>query len=354
MLENFVTLNNLEYKVISSMKTEIVDSFVVKSNKSGTGNGESRLYLCQQDSFNNFFNFSDNYKIEKGKKEYDGCKDKCYLLKENLHEYLVSAKEDYFKKLGAYYDDRLNQVERMPKFSSFEVFDQTGNSDSTRFYIGSNSKEWEQIRELSLPNITHLTITKLEEVVSKNIVYTFLLSKKDDESSLVLDDMPMYSYDSSEVDKLVNEIKEYSKTIENLEFNTNIKETIRESVVKSRIGQSTFRNNTLKALNCCPFTGISKSEILIASHIMPWAKCENNFQRLDGYNGFVLTPTFDKLFDLGYISFKDDGALIISPYLEDEICIQLNITQDTVYNINNHNGRRNEYLKYHRANVFKR
>jgi hypothetical protein len=42
-----------------------------------------------------------------------------------------------------------------------------------------------------------------------------------------------------------------------------------------------------------------------------------NAERLDGENGLLLTPSIDHLFDRGFISFKDDGAVLISPVADE-------------------------------------
>ena len=47
-------------------------------------------------------------------------------------------------------------------------------------------------------------------------------------------------------------------------------------------------------------SGITSTWILIASHIKPW-RVSNNNERLDVYNGLLLLPNLDKLFDKGYI-----------------------------------------------------
>jgi predicted restriction endonuclease len=50
---------------------------------------------------------------------------------------------------------------------------------------------------------------------------------------------------------------------------------------------------------------------LRASHIRPW-KSSNNEDRLDAENGLLLVATLDALFDRGWISFRDDGSILIS------------------------------------------
>lgn len=148
--------------------------------------------------------------------------------------------------------------------------------------------------------------------------------------------------------------KKYLKNIEDIiNEKDNSRKTERDAMIKVRIVQGEFRKNTLDILNYCPITKIENPNFLIASHIMPWSKCTEPYQRLDGYNGFMLTPSCDKLFDLGYISFENDGKLLISSQLtENERKIFL-IEKDTKCDINNENGMRNLYLEYHRNNIFK-
>ncbi|MCZ8485692.1 HNH endonuclease signature motif containing protein [Vibrio lentus] len=54
---------------------------------------------------------------------------------------------------------------------------------------------------------------------------------------------------------------------------------------------------------CCALTLTSVREILIASHIVPWSKCESDEQRLDGANGILLCAHIDKLFDAHLLTF---------------------------------------------------
>jgi putative restriction endonuclease len=51
---------------------------------------------------------------------------------------------------------------------------------------------------------------------------------------------------------------------------------------------------------------------LRASHIKPWRVSTDN-EKLDGNNGLLLAPHIDHLFDQGYISFTDEGELLVSP-----------------------------------------
>ena len=87
------------------------------------------------------------------------------------------------------------------------------------------------------------------------------------------------------------------------------------SVIQSRKGQNLFRKAVLSAYNhqCC-ITGINDLRFLVASHIKPWAKDEQN--RLNPSNGLCLSTLYDRAFDIGLISLADDYTMIVSSELE--------------------------------------
>lgn len=121
----------------------------------------------------------------------------------------------------------------------------------------------------------------------------------------------------------------------------------KESIVLSRIGQGEFRDNLIKHWKACAITGFSDERFLIASHIKPW-KLSDDDEKIDKYNGILLLPTFDKLFDLGFISFSDEGKILISPNLVDAELLGVN--EKIVIQIK---PEHNKYLQYHRENIFK-
>ncbi len=124
------------------------------------------------------------------------------------------------------------------------------------------------------------------------------------------------------------------------------------SEIKIRIGQSFFRRSLLNSLKKCPFSNIDNPELLIASHIKPWAKSDY-IERLDIKNGFIFTPTFDLLFDKGYISFNNNKSLIISEVLDINTITRLNLQKNQIISRLPINGRI-EYLEYHRDIILKR
>ena len=65
----------------------------------------------------------------------------------------------------------------------------------------------------------------------------------------------------------------------------------------------------------CPLTGITDPALLRASHIVPWAECESDAERLDVHNGLLLSALWDAAFDAGLVGFDGDGRVIASPRL---------------------------------------
>ncbi|GIK70745.1 MAG: hypothetical protein BroJett020_20400 [Bacteroidota bacterium] len=117
-----------------------------------------------------------------------------------------------------------------------------------------------------------------------------------------------------------------------------------------RVGQEKFRRSLLEEIAFCPITGITDRRILTASHIKPW-RVSNNNERLDRNNGFIFSPTIDKLFDIGLISFENDKALLVSKALDKANVNSIGIEPKRVYEklpIEN----RLQYLEYHRNFIF--
>jgi len=86
-----------------------------------------------------------------------------------------------------------------------------------------------------------------------------------------------------------------------------------------------FREDVLDLWNStCPITKIDKPELLTASHIHSW-QLSNDEERLDKYNGLPLSPDVDKLFDKGFISFSDQGDLLLHKSVSSELLAKLGI-----------------------------
>ena len=128
-------------------------------------------------------------------------------------------------------------------------------------------------------------------------------------------------------------------------------------MVNSRIGQGVFREKLL--LDCggkCPISQITDSRILRASHIKPW-RFATNSERLDPKNGFILSPTFDVLFDQGLITFKADKTVQISSQISEETVRKIGVSDGSTFkdlpiSLSDH-SKRIGFLKYHQEEIFK-
>lgn len=127
--------------------------------------------------------------------------------------------------------------------------------------------------------------------------------------------------------------------------------TIKEQLVAARRGQGRFREGVSLVEQSCRFTRVSNPKLLVASHIQPWVRCETNGERLDPFNGLMLTPTYDRLFDRGFVTFDPDDRLVISPRLPVEDVRKIRMDPHLV--TDSFRPEQQRYLAYHREHVFK-
>jgi putative restriction endonuclease len=132
----------------------------------------------------------------------------------------------------------------------------------------------------------------------------------------------------------------------------------REAIIKQRVNQSFFRSTILSSYNlkCC-ITGLSISDFLVASHIVPWAKDEKN--RLNPRNGLCLNSIHDKAFDRGFITVTTDYKIKISSCFSD--FKKDHAVEDFFLKYENQSIilpdkfiPTTEFLDYHYQNIFKR
>lgn len=131
---------------------------------------------------------------------------------------------------------------------------------------------------------------------------------------------------------------------------TDIGETQKSQIITSRRGQGVFKANVRLVETFCRVTKVANSKHLIASHIKPWKK-STDVEKLSGFNGLLLSPHIDHLFDKGYISFEPKGSLIISSHLEPSVLDKWQI--DKNINVGQFRTEQKVFLEYHRDVVFR-
>lgn len=144
---------------------------------------------------------------------------------------------------------------------------------------------------------------------------------------------------------LYNEIIECEIETSLLNFTTE-----KTQIIKARKGQGIFKKNVKSFEVKCRVTSTDDDRFLIASHIKPW-RYSTNEERLDGENGLLLAPHIDKLFDNGWISFSEDGELLISSPSIERILVGWKIPSNL--NVGSFTPQQKTYLKYHREFIFK-
>ncbi len=133
--------------------------------------------------------------------------------------------------------------------------------------------------------------------------------------------------------------------IREIEADISIPETQRLQLAKARIGQGLFRKRVLLIDPVCRVTGVADQRLLIASHIKPWRDA-SNAERINGYNGIMLSPHVDALFDEHLISFGDDGKMLVHTSLSRDVLERWSI--DPSKGVEAFRPEQASFLEYHR------
>jgi hypothetical protein len=136
-----------------------------------------------------------------------------------------------------------------------------------------------------------------------------------------------------------------------IEDDSSIPPTDRESLVIARRGQGLFRARVQLFEHRCRVTGVDRAEHLRASHCKPWRDSSNE-ERLDGENGLLLTPSIDHLFDRGFVSFRKDGRLLVSPVAHEASLEKMGVPTDREIDVGEFSPGQARYLEFHRDQVF--
>lgn len=362
-----IRISNTTYKIIDAMQNfRAEDSFIDKKNKLSRfqGNGEAKKHVGTYNGENktrisNFFSYDkwgleysdpkNNRKTFESAKAHNGVisENRCFFSKENMRRYLEDAKTEYSAQeqhyhndISKYYDERVEKVESLENekifFSIYDASDSLSQKQN-RGYIRSDDLIWKLWRELILPSISYLSILKLVPKDNPNSEPLFYFR-------ILLD----YQFRNFQHPKLISAELSKDLTIENLEEQSTKKSTY-------RIGADKYRRAVINHMPQCPFTKITDERLLIASHIKPYVVCMRNNEReqaIDHLNGLALSPTYDKLFDQGYITFTDTGELVCGTQLSPYTWEQLNINPNAKNKLRIYPEDRESYLEYHRQNVF--
>ncbi|PKP53451.1 MAG: restriction endonuclease [Bacteroidetes bacterium HGW-Bacteroidetes-1] len=127
--------------------------------------------------------------------------------------------------------------------------------------------------------------------------------------------------------------------------------------VKTRVNQNFFRQVVVaNYTGKCAITGIDIPDLLVASHIIPWSK--NEEERLNPENGICLSALYDKAFDKGYIAITEKYEVLISSALmkkqkEDYYSKYFSHLQGIKLLLPQKYYPKKDFLQYHLDSIFK-
>lgn len=330
--------------------SSVPDCNVTGSNKIGSGNGEAKFYISGKEKMREFYGG-------------EGFVARCIMLKKDLLGYMDAIKqeymhpsfkygEEYFKKqdkkrkkpkehppLSTLWAERYNMINRLDDVISFNIQDQT-QIEGDRGYVNSVDPGYKLFRKIALAESSYISACSLISDSGSKVYYWKLYvdySKLEDAEHVPL----ALKYGSS-----IKSDTDESESVDNHE------DEKQKAIRESRKGQGKYRAELLEQMTACPITGISDERLLIASHIKPWRSSEDN-EKVDPYNGYMLSPMFDRLFDQGYITFTEDKKVHLSRIISDWNYRLIGIKENQCFPRLPMDEKRKEYLAFHRSNVFK-
>ena len=317
-MANIVKIDNKLFELFKIEPVNLVDSFVHANNKlkSTSGVGEKRLYLGSDKSrLDSFINFNDSG---------------YFFNSSDLTKYLFNAKmefkfpvQSYDEDISKFYTGYLSLVKSLPSFNFFN-FNVTYDNQS-RFYLvdtirSSIKSIFKKIPQVVLPRCSKIFLIQAKDINSgKKYIYVKPIFNNNY--------LNIYNHPAA------------AKAIPSLLSTTN---------KKSRVGQQKWKEEIRLDSPFCPITKASDIRWLDAAHIKPFSEC-SEIEKFDVKNGFLVTPTFHRLFDNGHISFEDNTLLVSSifPSIEAKSLgikngMKVQITADG----------REDYCEWHRDTVF--
>lgn len=325
-------INGEELKTISVFPTmmTVPDCVVARSNKLGTGNGEAKFYVSSKESMYEFF----------GPEKFNV---KCFMLKSDLIAYMKAIKNEYYnpsqeyaqkEKFPSLWEERLSLINGLEDVIEFSMQDQY-QIGGPRGYIKSFDEGYQIIRKIALPLVSYIYV---EKVGNENDPLFYWKLFVDFDAIWEKQNGPL--------------VFNYGKKNHLVEYAEKVKNKPNEDIRKAREGQGKYREQLLEQCRFCPVTMISDERLLIASHIKPWAASLDN-EKIDPYNGYMLSPMFDKLFDRGFITFAENRHMILSEFISPFTWKQIGVKNDTFIKALPMDDKRIEYLKFHHESVFK-
>lgn len=306
---------------IDAFDINFVDSAARKEFKLDTssGAGEARIYIgTDEERFDEFFEF-DNVEYFITEK-----KDLIKYMEDAYQEYMFPS-QNYRSNITEMYNDLKKETESIDleliKYDFRKKYDA-----QKRYYLvledaSDNRKNYNYIRNIALPRVTKYCFIKFKDL-DTNKLYIYM-------RPILFNDLKI----KEEVEEVLLE---------------SLKETSETKKKNYRLKQAAYRSTLLDAMPFCPFTYVADDRLLVACHIKPYSECSEE-EKYDSKNGIIMTPTYHTLFDLGFISFENDGTLLVSPFISNITKKRLNLRDGMSVRLQTGSDK---YLEFHRNNIF--
>ena len=250
-----------------------------------------------------------NFFILKKGSEYLNTQTESTSTKNSLGKFLIDLRNDVWENAWSFKYEKYSKLKENIVFftpSGLSCFI-TGNAQKyiKVNWIGQDGKildnNFEEDKNLN-KTIKKSEYNKLKKIQIKEHVFTSIEKKVENTKD----------EDVSSVNHYGNISIKEQKELSNIQNNSNIDNKTKKYLYEARVGQGKYRKDLLALYNnTCVISNIKAPELLIASHILPWVDSDND-ERLDENNGLLLSASIDKLFDKHYISFDDNGFMVVS------------------------------------------
>jgi len=232
----------------------------------------------------------------------------------------------------------MNNINRESEFWRFMVSEGPAEKKSKGNYISwlrFVSENNFKIDELLDKEEVNAICNKLKETIEHRDIY-----KTDNDIANIKSALNKYC-------KFINSAKPSADVSDFLTIIGDLIATSKKREIEARLGQGKYRKELVNIWGRCSVTEYSKVDFLVASHIKPWCASSDS-EKIDPYNGLLLIPNIDKLFDIGYISFDEQGKIIVSSLITDCDLKHMGIFRDMkLYKVEH---KHKAYLSYHREN----
>lgn len=306
---------------------KVVEAFVHTDGRlARKGIGEKRLYVGKDEVYYDSF-----FELDKDPR--------FFIMKEDLQSYLAAAEEelknpryefgerndvrnkivtDYKAKLTALNVDRLY-------FGFKKTFDA-----QKRYYLvlkpGTDNRDnYNYIRDIALPRVTRLLFVKLYDkkhkkffIYLKPVIMNINATAEDLESAKIV------------------AVGEPQKA--------------RKIAGRDAADQAKYRQEIISRYSSCVITKVSDPELLVACHLKDYKKCTQQ-EEFDPFNGVTMTPTMHRIYDLGDMTFTEQGEVVFSDFLRNMDRKNLNLNRTIRVNLN---AKSLPYVKWHNEHVFRR